>query len=100
MFFMWNFVFYDDSKNWVKASASYLRFVLCSQICALNCVISGNAINHLANHLKNLKSFLWKYGGKMDQVDSFRISEEDLAKVLNFRYHAVHGFRDLLCFVA
>ncbi|XP_057465645.1 TITAN-like protein isoform X2 [Actinidia eriantha] len=42
----------------------------------------GNAINHLASadHLKNLKSFLWKYGGKMDQVDSFRISEEDLAK--------------------
>ena len=54
-------------------------------------MISGNAINHLASadHLKNLKSFLWKYGGKMDQVDSFRISEEDLAKVLTFRYHAV-----------
>ncbi|PSR95944.1 TITAN-like protein [Actinidia chinensis var. chinensis] len=42
----------------------------------------GNEINHLASadHLKNLKSFLWNYGGKMDQVDSFRISEEDLAK--------------------
>ncbi|GFZ07999.1 coiled coil protein [Actinidia rufa] len=45
-------------------------------------LLHGNAINHLASadHLKNLKSFLWNYGGKMDQVDSFRISEEDLAK--------------------
>ncbi|KAH7858482.1 hypothetical protein Vadar_024349 [Vaccinium darrowii] len=42
----------------------------------------GNAINHLASadHLKNLKNFLWKHGGGMDQVDSFRISEADLAK--------------------
>ncbi|XAR67892.1 hypothetical protein NMG60_11002828 [Bertholletia excelsa] len=41
-----------------------------------------NAIHHLASvdHLKNLKSFLWKYGGGMDQVNSFRISDEDLAK--------------------
>ncbi|XP_052175244.1 TITAN-like protein isoform X2 [Diospyros lotus] len=42
----------------------------------------SNAISHLASedHLKNLKSFLWKNGGGMDQVDSFRISEVDLAK--------------------
>uniref|UniRef100_A0A5B7B2K1 Putative TITAN-like protein n=1 Tax=Davidia involucrata TaxID=16924 RepID=A0A5B7B2K1_DAVIN len=41
-----------------------------------------NAINHLAsvNHLKNLKDFLWKYGGGKDRVDSFSISEADLAK--------------------
>ncbi|KAL6998896.1 hypothetical protein U1Q18_000062 [Sarracenia purpurea var. burkii] len=41
-----------------------------------------NAINHLASadHLKNLKSFLWKYSGGMHKVDSFRISETDLAK--------------------
>ncbi|GMH16729.1 hypothetical protein Nepgr_018570 [Nepenthes gracilis] len=43
---------------------------------------SGNAIEHLASgdHLKNLKHFLWKYGGGMDRVDSFRITEADLAK--------------------
>ncbi|XP_018503654.2 TITAN-like protein [Pyrus x bretschneideri] len=42
----------------------------------------GNAINHLANaeHLKHLKHFLWKYGGGMDRVDTFRISEDELAK--------------------
>uniref|UniRef100_A0A5B7B347 Putative TITAN-like protein n=1 Tax=Davidia involucrata TaxID=16924 RepID=A0A5B7B347_DAVIN len=42
----------------------------------------GNAINHLASvdHLKNLKDFLWKYGSGKDCVDSFRISEADLAK--------------------
>ncbi|XP_031280002.1 TITAN-like protein isoform X3 [Pistacia vera] len=41
-----------------------------------------NAINHLASadHLKKLKHFLWKYGGGMDRVDAFRISETDLAK--------------------
>lgn len=46
-------------------------------------IISGNAINHLASaeHLKNLKHFLWKYGGGMDSVDKFRILEADLAKV-------------------
>lgn len=32
-------------------------------------------------HLKNLKNFLWKYGGGMDRVDSFRVSESDLSKV-------------------
>ncbi|KAM3752021.1 hypothetical protein ACB098_04G156800 [Castanea mollissima] len=41
-----------------------------------------NAINHLASadHLKNLKHFLWKYGGGMDRVDAFRILEADVAK--------------------
>ncbi|PWA98278.1 hypothetical protein CTI12_AA021670 [Artemisia annua] len=40
------------------------------------------AISHLASadHLKNVKSFIWKYGGGMDQVDRFRVSEVDLAK--------------------
>ncbi|OVA09540.1 Coiled-coil domain-containing protein 84 [Macleaya cordata] len=42
----------------------------------------SNAINHLASseHLKNLKDFLWRYGGGMDRVDSFRVSETDLSK--------------------
>ncbi|XP_042502244.1 TITAN-like protein isoform X2 [Macadamia integrifolia] len=42
----------------------------------------SNAIIHLASseHLKNLKHFLWKYGGEMDRVDAFRISEADLLK--------------------
>ncbi|KAK9926637.1 hypothetical protein M0R45_023853 [Rubus argutus] len=42
----------------------------------------GNAINHLASaeHLKNLKHFLWKYGGGMDCVDKFRILEADFTK--------------------
>ncbi|XP_059444467.1 TITAN-like protein isoform X2 [Corylus avellana] len=41
-----------------------------------------NAINHLASadHLKNLKHCLWKYGGGMDRLDTFRISEPDVAK--------------------
>ena len=44
---------------------------------------SGNAIAHLASaeHLKGVKSFLWKYGGGMDRMDSFRISESDFTKV-------------------
>ena len=32
-------------------------------------------------HLKKLKHFMWKYGGGMDRVDTFRISEADVAKV-------------------
>lgn len=45
---------------------------------------SFNAINHLASaeHLKSLKDFLWRYGGGMDRIDSFRVVESDLAKVL------------------
>ncbi|KAM0844259.1 hypothetical protein ACQ4PT_057175 [Festuca glaucescens] len=41
-----------------------------------------NAIYHLASqeHLKGVKDFLRKYGGGMDQVDSFRISEDELSK--------------------
>ncbi|KAK9278284.1 hypothetical protein L1049_027849 [Liquidambar formosana] len=44
--------------------------------------INFNAINHLAgsDHLKNLKGFLWKHGGGMDCLDSFRVSDADLAK--------------------
>jgi CDP-diglyceride synthetase len=44
---------------------------------------SSNAIYHLASeeHLKGVKDFLRKHGGGMDQVDSFRISEDELAKV-------------------
>ncbi|XWS47804.1 hypothetical protein CRYUN_Cryun13aG0016800 [Craigia yunnanensis] len=41
-----------------------------------------NVINHLAgaDHLKNLKHFLWQYDGKMDRLDTYRILETDLAK--------------------
>ncbi|EXB98030.1 hypothetical protein L484_005519 [Morus notabilis] len=41
-----------------------------------------NAINHLASadHMKNLKHFLWKYGGGMDFIDKFRIKEAEVAK--------------------
>ncbi|KAG6513253.1 hypothetical protein ZIOFF_023566 [Zingiber officinale] len=44
----------------------------------------SNAIRHLASsmHLLNLKNFLEKHGGGMDRVDSFRVSEADLVKVL------------------
>lgn len=44
---------------------------------------SSNAIYHLASqdHLNGVKAFLQKHGGGMDQVDSFRISEDELAKV-------------------
>ncbi|XP_054795666.1 TITAN-like protein [Prosopis cineraria] len=42
----------------------------------------ANAINHLAsvNHLKNLKQFSWKYGGAMDQLEAFTVSDADVAK--------------------
>ncbi|OMO71643.1 hypothetical protein COLO4_28132 [Corchorus olitorius] len=41
-----------------------------------------NAINHLASahHLKNLKHFLWQYGGNMDHLDKYRILETDQTK--------------------
>ncbi|KAM0937314.1 hypothetical protein DsansV1_C25g0187101 [Dioscorea sansibarensis] len=41
-----------------------------------------NAIEHMASeeHLKNLKDVLWKHGGGMERVDSFRVSESDLSK--------------------
>lgn len=44
---------------------------------------SSNAIYHLASgeHLKGVKDFLRKHGGGMDQVDSLRISEDEVAKV-------------------
>lgn len=46
-------------------------------------VISSNALEHLAGeeHWKRVKGFMWKYGGGMDLVDSFRITEVDHAKV-------------------
>ncbi|KAJ7945702.1 TITAN-like protein isoform X1 [Quillaja saponaria] len=41
-----------------------------------------NAINHFSSddHLKNLKHFLWKYGGEMDSLDTFRILDADIVK--------------------
>lgn len=46
-------------------------------------VISSNAVEHLASeeHWKRVKGFMWKYGGGMGRVDSFRITEVDHAKV-------------------
>ncbi|XP_062199186.1 meiosis-specific protein PAIR2-like [Phragmites australis] len=42
----------------------------------------SNAIHHLASegHLKGVKDFLRKHGGGMDQVDSLRISEDEVGK--------------------
>uniref|UniRef100_A0A0D9XFF0 TITAN-like protein n=1 Tax=Leersia perrieri TaxID=77586 RepID=A0A0D9XFF0_9ORYZ len=42
----------------------------------------SNVFYHLASqdHLNGVKSFLRKHGGDMGQVDSFRISEDELAK--------------------
>ncbi|XP_061340203.1 TITAN-like protein [Gastrolobium bilobum] len=42
----------------------------------------ANVIRHLASveHVKNLKHFFWKYGGAMDQLDAFKVSNDDLAK--------------------
>uniref|UniRef100_A0A0A9CVF8 TITAN-like protein n=1 Tax=Arundo donax TaxID=35708 RepID=A0A0A9CVF8_ARUDO len=42
----------------------------------------SNAIYHLASdeHMKGVKDFLRKHGGGMNQVDSLRISEDELAK--------------------
>lgn len=48
------------------------------------CGGSANAIRHLASveHVKNLKHFFWKYGGAMDQLNAFMVSDDDVAKVL------------------
>ncbi|XP_027335049.1 TITAN-like protein isoform X1 [Abrus precatorius] len=42
----------------------------------------ANAIRHLASadHVKNLKHFFWKYGGAVDQLDAFMVSDDDVAK--------------------
>ncbi|KAK8916577.1 hypothetical protein KSP39_PZI023181 [Platanthera zijinensis] len=44
--------------------------------------VCGNAIRHMAGeeHLRNLKRFLLKHAKGIHQVDSFKISEEDLLK--------------------
>ncbi|KAI4341340.1 hypothetical protein MLD38_026074 [Melastoma candidum] len=41
-----------------------------------------NAITHLAGaeHLKNMKHFMWKHGGSMDRMDEFRILDADFTK--------------------
>ncbi|XP_026385499.1 TITAN-like protein isoform X1 [Papaver somniferum] len=66
------------------ASRNRLWCVFCdSDIHELDSLFAcSNAINHLASpeHLKNLKDFMWKNGGGMDRVDSFRVSESDLSK--------------------
>ncbi|CAL0319849.1 unnamed protein product [Lupinus luteus] len=42
----------------------------------------ANAICHLASveHVKNLKHFFWKYGGAVDQLNDFTVSDDHLAK--------------------
>jgi hypothetical protein len=44
---------------------------------------SENAIRHLASveHVNKLKHFFWKYGGTVDQLDVFTVSDNDVAKV-------------------
>ncbi|XP_058786360.1 TITAN-like protein isoform X2 [Vicia villosa] len=41
-----------------------------------------SAIRHLASveHVNNLKHFFWKYGGAVDQLDVFKVSDNDIAK--------------------
>ncbi|CAI9113314.1 OLC1v1013891C1 [Oldenlandia corymbosa var. corymbosa] len=65
----------DDNRLWCV-------FCDCDVVKSDGSFTCGNAIEHLASveHLKQLKGFLWKYGGGMDRVDSFRISESDFAK--------------------
>ncbi|KAI3977233.1 hypothetical protein MKX01_035963 [Papaver californicum] len=66
------------------AARNRLWCVFCdSDIHELNSLFAcSHAINHLASpeHLKNLKDFMWKNGGGMDRVDSFRVFESDLSK--------------------
>lgn len=59
---------------------------------------SENSIKHLAGaeHLNNVREFLRKYGGGMDRVDSFRVSESDLDKVLLVLLGNLLGFRVFL----
>ncbi|KAF5743689.1 hypothetical protein HS088_TW08G00274 [Tripterygium wilfordii] len=69
------------------ASRNRLWCVFCdTDIDELGCSFAcENAINHLGSgeHLKILKKFLWKNGGGMDCVDTFRILEADLTKWKN-----------------
>ncbi|KAL8547799.1 hypothetical protein ACS0TY_007218 [Phlomoides rotata] len=66
------------------AHQNRLRCVFCNcDILELDSQFAcGNVIEHLASeeHWKRVKGFMWKYGGGMDRVDSFRISEVDYAK--------------------
>lgn len=66
------------------ASRNRLWCIFCeSDILELDSFYSSeNAIRHLAgaDHMKKVKGFLWKYGGGMDKVDTFRITETDFAK--------------------
>ncbi|KAL2934446.1 TITAN-like protein, partial [Bienertia sinuspersici] len=85
---------FNQKLSYVKSSLRNPSLVLssCDSLWCIFCDInivelgsvfaSGNAIKHLASedHLKNLKHFLWKYGGGLNKVDSFRITEDDLAK--------------------
>ncbi|VFR03186.1 unnamed protein product [Cuscuta campestris] len=67
-----------------QASPNRLWCIFCQlDILELHSFLTGeNAIAHLASedHLKKLKGFLWKYGGGMDKLDFFRITEVDFAK--------------------
>lgn len=58
---------------------SSLWCIFCDSLISLPC---ENVISHLASeeHLKNVRDFLRKYGGGMDRVDSFRVSEAELLK--------------------
>ncbi|KAL3651180.1 hypothetical protein CASFOL_007583 [Castilleja foliolosa] len=73
----------NEKKNNNKiASGAFSAIVTFSSSIAPLLVLSGKAIQHLASvdHWKRVKGFMWKYGGGMDRVDSFRISEVDYAK--------------------
>lgn len=45
-------------------------------------------------HVNNLKHFFWKYGGAVDQLDFFKVSDNDIAKVpYKILYLYFRGFR-------
>ncbi|XP_057812378.1 TITAN-like protein isoform X2 [Salvia miltiorrhiza] len=65
------------------AHQNRLWCVFCNcDIVELDSQFACNAVEHLAGeeHWKRVKGFMWKYGGGMDRVDLFRISEADYAK--------------------
>ncbi|KAF9602248.1 hypothetical protein IFM89_025958 [Coptis chinensis] len=56
--------------------------VFCDEDVLDTSFVCENGIRHLASaeHVKKVKEFMWKYGGGMDRLDSFRVSDTELAK--------------------
>ncbi|KAG8049717.1 hypothetical protein GUJ93_ZPchr0009g1933 [Zizania palustris] len=78
----------SDLRRALRHPSSGPRSSLWCPFCSVDLVdldsrfACSNAIYHLTSqdHLNGVKAFLRKHGGQMDQVESYRISDDELAK--------------------